>query len=121
MSDSNSTEQAKKIEGFAIVIGSSLPDLFHDSSIGTNLLWKTLDKLLDPKNPNAIAILAHNAETSIETPPPSVLQETKDGHSSFECFKQISGLVYGMRTIYKQDHSDFLISLCRRRKATHEN
>ena len=74
--------------GFAVVMGSSLESLFGGTEDPQSRLWKILDVLLDPSNPNAIAVLTHTTTDPLQAP--------VDG--SFRLLRQVSGSVFGMQS-----------------------
>lgn len=98
--------------GFAVVLGSSLQAMFDVTTDDReHQLWKTLDLLLDPSNPHAVALLAHSIKT---------LRSPRDG--GFRLVRTISGNKFGMRTRYSEE-SDFEISVFQRRlhvNSTHD-
>eukprot|EP00547_Thalassionema_nitzschioides_P011311 CAMPEP_0194263130 /NCGR_PEP_ID=MMETSP0158-20130606/46901_1 /TAXON_ID=33649 /ORGANISM="Thalassionema nitzschioides, Strain L26-B" /LENGTH=309 /DNA_ID=CAMNT_0039003307 /DNA_START=163 /DNA_END=1092 /DNA_ORIENTATION=- len=96
--------------GFAIVLGSSLQELFNVTAHDENhQLWTTLDILLDSYNPYALAILAHSVDTI--APP--------EGQSSFQLLRQLSGDKFDMSTRFGET-SDFFISVFTRSKTSDE-
>lgn len=102
----NLTELSQLGQRFAIVLGSSLQSLFDWKTRDPgHTLWKVLDVLLDPKNSNAIAILAH-VMGAVEPP--------RDEGALFELVRTISGNDMDMRT-RSGDDSDFAISVYRRK------
>ena len=105
----NATDVVRFLEelaspGFAVVLGSSLQAMFDVSTEDPeHQLWKTLELLLDPANPHAVALLAHSIKT---------LQPPRDG--GFRHVRTISGNLFGMKTRYGKE-SDFEISVFQRR------
>ena len=92
------------VNGFAVVLGSSLEALFDFmTNDPRHKLWSTLDHLVDPDNPHALAILAHVKGAVI--PPKS--------NGKFELAKTIPGNDFGMLT-RSGDESDFEISVYKR-------
>lgn len=89
--------------GFAVVLGSSLQAMFDVTTDDQDhQLWKSLDLLLDPSNPHAVALLAHSVKT---------LHSPRDG--GFRLVRSISGNQFGMKTRYGEE-SDFEISVFKR-------
>jgi hypothetical protein len=91
--------------GFAIVMGSSLQAIFHDTQNSDSVLWPVLDILLDKKNPEAIAAFVHTRTEPLQAP--------EDG--SFQLLRRISGDSFGMTT-RAGESSDFEVSVLRRRR-----
>ena len=96
-------------EGFDIVFGASLQNLFDSTNLKSASLWHSLDALLSKENQNAIVVLSHvrTGNEQIELPPAS--------ECMFECVRRISGDKFGMKT--RDGHSsDFEVVLLRRRR-----
>jgi len=95
--------------GFAIVLGSSLQELFNETtSNNDHHLWTILDTLMDSSNPNAVAILAHSINTIV--PPVR-------GNDRFQLVRRISGDKFGMSTRFNES-SDFFISVFSRSESS---
>lgn len=90
--------------GFSFIFGSSLPDLFQDSSNPMSMLWIVLDRLLDNRTPNSFAVLAHVKSNPLLPPV----------DSSFELVRTIDGDAFEMQT-RSGDSSDFCLFVLRRR------
>ena len=96
-------------EGFDIVFGASLQNLFDGTNLKSASLWHSLDALLSKENQNAIVVLSHvrTGNEQIELPPAS--------ERMFECVRRVSGDKFGMKT--RDGHSsDFEVVLLRRRR-----
>jgi hypothetical protein len=92
------------VEGYAVVLGSSLETLFDfKTNDPRHKLWSSLDRLVDPNNPDAVAVLAHVKGAVL---PPRT-------RGKFELVKTISGNYFDMLTRLGDD-SDFEISVYRR-------
>lgn len=93
--------------GFSVVMGSSLESLFGATENPQSRLWTILDALLDPYNPNAIAVLTHTTTDPLQAP--------TDG--SFRLLRRVSGSVFGMQS-RAGSSSCFEISLFQRSPGT---
>jgi hypothetical protein len=95
------------VNGFDMIIASSLQSLFDNTSRDDALLWQVLDALLSKDNDNAIIVLCHvkTGDERIQLPIESV----------FECIRRISGDHFRMKT---RDglNSDFELVVIRRRR-----
>ena len=78
------------VNGFDVIIASSLQSLFDNTSRDDALLWQVLDALLSKDNDDAIIVLSHvkTGDERIQLPTVSV----------FECIRRISGDHFGMKT-----------------------
>ena len=88
---------------FPVVIGSSLQGFFDGTNDPQAPVWEALDVLLEPRNPNAIAIFCHTRSEPIEQP----------SDFRFRLVRRISGDDFNMKTRSGQS-SDFELSLFRR-------
>jgi hypothetical protein len=90
--------------GFDVVLGSSLQSLFRQTADPESQLWSTLETLMNPSNPNAIAIFVHTTVDPLQ--PPS--------NGSFRLLERISGERFGMRNrnvIDGSPSSDFEVTV----------
>jgi hypothetical protein len=93
----------EKKRGFSLVLGSSLLSFFDRTTDCNAPLWKALDTLLSPENPDALALFSHTKAEPVHPP--------HDG--SYRLIRRISGDVFQMRT-RSSDSSDFEISVFQR-------
>jgi hypothetical protein len=96
------------VNGFDVIIASSLQSLFDNTSRDDALLWQILDALLSKDNDNAIIVLSHvkTGDERIQLPTVSV----------FECIRRISGDQFGMKTRDGLNSEFELVVIRRRRK-----
>ena len=99
------SEFARRHGRMKLIIGSSLQDVFDDSTLDPqHVLWQTLDTLLDQDT--GWVLLAHSVE-SLQIPPATDFV--------FKHVRTVSGLVFGMTTRWNAQTSDFAISIFRRK------
>jgi hypothetical protein len=109
-------KQSMAVDGFDLVFGSSLQDLFHDTGTDDDApLWRALDLLLSTRNDRALAVLAHTGcdddddDDRLRVP----------FRGRFELVRRISGMdpMFGPMRAFRQDESsDFEICVFRRRR-----
>lgn len=88
--------------GFVLVMGSSLQEVFVNTSHSDCILWQILDILLDRENPHPLAVFVHTQ--------PDAIEEPHDGR--YTRIWQLSGDVFGMPTRTGAS-SDFVVYMFR--------